>query len=1011
MAEAPLDSSECLLCFQELKHPVTLSCQHCFCFGCLQEVWGESRTGVCPKCRRADGREGQTESSDKQALCVFDKGKVSTEEVACGEEEIQRLLEKKEHTANLLKKYEDILKHTDRQVYSCEERIRNLFESFNLILVHEEALCLSALRKQHSEKTQRIEQELQKHEAKLTALLDRIQFADQLSSDSLRDIEDSLTDEPDSALESELLIDEAKIVGNLGFRVWQKIGTIVTHSPVILDPNTSHRNLHLSEDLTSVRRNDMELQVPLNPERFMSYSSVLGSEGFSSGIHKWDVEVGDHPDWSIGLVTESVNRTDHSSRLQQDGFWCLNHLNDSYSNSFNKSIKLKGRPDRITVELHYRARQVSFYDSKDMSLICYSVDNTFTEKLFPYVSVGPAGGASVTKDIKISQISPLERETFSLEGTNNLMKQRKSSEERGEVGVKSKRRKHSVSSSSEPEVSSLRQKRLDSEVQRLVEQKKHSLNIKQQYEDMLRHTERQAQSLKTQRIKLELKDIEAKVASLSERIQSVEQQVQSESSDPLREPDLTPPGSELMIDEAKVLGNVGYEMWRKMKTRAKHSPVVLDPNTANDTLHLSEDLTSVRQTDVPDVKLPLNPERFTCYSSVLGSEGFSSGTHQWDVEVGDHPEWTIGLVKESVNRKDKQAVLPKNGFWCLKHYNNKYINIIGETVRLNRRSDRITVELDYEAGRVSFYDSEDKTLICSHTDFVTEKLFPYFSGQRRLDSEVQRLVEKKEHSLNIKQQYEDMLRHTERQAQSCEDRITQQFNLLLENLIQEKELHLQKLREEKTLKTRRIKLELKNIEAKVASLSERIQSVEQQLQSESSDPLREPDLTPPGSELMIDEAKVLGNLRCKIWSKMKTTAKYSPVILDPNTANETLHLSEDLTSVRQTDVPDLKIPLNPERFTCYSSVLGSEGFSSGTHQWDVEVGDHPEWTIGLVKESVNRGDKQETGPAQNYIGPLGKLQVLPMASPALHISIWHFCTWEEITEGGKRGVTGRGRAL
>nr|XP_040025567.1 LOW QUALITY PROTEIN: zinc-binding protein A33-like [Gasterosteus aculeatus aculeatus] len=250
---------------------------------------------------------------------------------------------------------------------------------------------------------------------------------------------------------------------------------------------------------------------------------------------------------------------------------------------------------------------------------------------------------------------------------------------------------------------------------------------------------REEEEQKGKTISREMKMIEEQISSLSDSISAVEEDLQKDNvsflssykatqtrarvQSSLTDPQLV---SGALIDVAKHLGNLSFRVWEKMKDQVHFSPVILDPNTADYDLYLSDDLTSVRCGDT-NQQLPDNPERFTWYAEVLGSEGFSSGKHSWEVEVGDHPYWFVGLVKESVNRKGERGDSPKHGVWCLVHQSGKYTNGAGQTVRVKKSLQRIRVQLDYDRGDVSFYDPEDMTHICTHRDTFTEKLFPWFS--------------------------------------------------------------------------------------------------------------------------------------------------------------------------------------------------------------------------------------------------------------------------------------------
>ena len=89
--------------------------------------------------------------------------------------------------------------------------------------------------------------------------------------------------------------------------------------------------------------------------------------------------------------------------------------------------------------------------------------------------------------------------------------------------------------------------------------------------------------------------------------------------------------------------------------------LTLDPDTAHPYLILSEDGKQVSHGYVKK-NLPNNKERFSLYASVLGKQGFSSGRFYYEVQVGGKTAWTIGVARESINRKGQIYSSPDNGW-------------------------------------------------------------------------------------------------------------------------------------------------------------------------------------------------------------------------------------------------------------------------------------------------------------------------------------------------------------
>ncbi|XP_061620702.1 bloodthirsty-related gene family, member 12 [Phyllopteryx taeniolatus] len=156
--------------------------------------------------------------------------------------------------------------------------------------------------------------------------------------------------------------------------------------------------------------------------------------------------------------------------------------------------------------------------------------------------------------------------------------------------------------------------------------------------------------------------------------------------------------------------------------------VTLDPDTANPWLQLSQDRRQVRHLgawqDLPD-----HADRFDTVVIVLGREGFTSGRHYWEVQVGEKDDWYLGAAKSSVNRKGRISVSTAHGYWALamkKGQGYRVSTVPPLPLALNSKPKRVGVYVDYEEGQISFYDVRARAHLYTFSDRLTEKILPFF---------------------------------------------------------------------------------------------------------------------------------------------------------------------------------------------------------------------------------------------------------------------------------------------
>ncbi|XP_030632654.1 E3 ubiquitin-protein ligase TRIM39-like [Chanos chanos] len=158
---------------------------------------------------------------------------------------------------------------------------------------------------------------------------------------------------------------------------------------VTLDPDTAKSSLILSDDGKQVTHGNTRKNVPNNPERFDYCICVLGKEGFSSGRFYYEVEVRGKTDWDLGVVRESINRKGEITLSPENGYWTIWLRNGNEYKAcehFLVHLSLRQKPQKVGVFVDYEEGLVSFYDVGASSLIYSFTGQSFTDKLYPYLS-------------------------------------------------------------------------------------------------------------------------------------------------------------------------------------------------------------------------------------------------------------------------------------------------------------------------------------------------------------------------------------------------------------------------------------------------------------------------------------------------------------------------------------------------------------------------------------------------------------------------------------------------
>ncbi|XP_076849657.1 E3 ubiquitin-protein ligase TRIM35-like [Brachyhypopomus gauderio] len=443
-ATNPLSEEEfsCPVCCDIFRDPVLLSCSHSVCKTCLQQFWETKGSRECPVCRRRSSRDyppcnlalknlcesflasrSQRSSAGSEVLCSLHNEKrklfcledlqpvcvvcqiskahkthdcLPVEEAVCHfKNKFKTTLESLQQHLKVLEEDKQVCEktaaHIKYQAQHTERQIKEEFEKIHQFLRDEEAARIAALKEEEEQKSHMMWRKIMKMSGEIASLSDQIKYTEkEMEAENISfilNVSSTLKFVDHTPKEHEMvsgaLINVAKHLSNLKFRVWERMQKILQYYPVTLDPNTAHPRLHLSDDLTTVEYSPQKSLLLDNTERFDECACVLGSEGFNSGTHCWDVDVGDSHSWALGVIRESECRKGESI---WDSVWSLGYNPGTYW------IRCPGQTDhyftpteelqRVRVQLDWDRGKVTFTDLLTSSHLC-TITHTFTHTVFP----------------------------------------------------------------------------------------------------------------------------------------------------------------------------------------------------------------------------------------------------------------------------------------------------------------------------------------------------------------------------------------------------------------------------------------------------------------------------------------------------------------------------------------------------------------------------------------------------------------------------------------------------
>ncbi|XP_045887535.1 tripartite motif containing 105 [Micropterus dolomieu] len=411
----------CAICCDLFREPVMLACMHHFCKPCISRYWRGTQGPVsCPQCRKEfNTKQFQT---NYLVAAMVEKVRATTSDsyIKNLEKQLKGTLEshrqKKEDFINDVRRDKDKMDTIKKVVADMQARVKGEFRVLHQILHEEEACVLEQLMREQEEELEKVQRHLEATEVAVRELEENTRALRQASAAAENGVLAELPQlrpcvQVDIAPEFDINAFSNKYMAPLQYITWRRMFKSLKPgpSPLTFDVDTAHPSIQVSRDKTVAVECDVMIPHTDHNKRFLQCVNILAAQGFQTGRHYWEVEVGSKPKWDLGVASEAVGRRTRIKLSPESGYWTLRLRNGNEYSAGTQPwtrLHLGSSPQRFGVFLDCEERRVSFYNADDMSLL-YSFTNGPRGKVFPFFSPCISDSSQKPQPIKLLHYPPV----------------------------------------------------------------------------------------------------------------------------------------------------------------------------------------------------------------------------------------------------------------------------------------------------------------------------------------------------------------------------------------------------------------------------------------------------------------------------------------------------------------------------------------------------------------------------------------------------------------------------